>query len=233
MERCFQRLKQIPTVVFGAGWWEAQGRGEDFRRGKRHPRASKNRAKSSDDGRQELGKSWARSGPASSTPHPASRGRRIRQGASHQPGPAPDARSDGRASEEANSWGPFDSFRGAWVFLGRLGLSWGRLGGSWGRLGPSWGRLGGSWGRLGPSWGGLGESWGCLGAVLGGFGLSWANFWDPKSTPSNRIAILCRIQARFGPLLELVLVAFRFQNRYKNRVRFQTCQKLPPGHPKS
>ena len=145
MERCFQRLKTISDGRFWSGLVGSASRGEDFRRGKRQPRASKNRAKSSDDGRQELGKSWARSGPASSTPHPASRGRRIRQGASHQPGPAPDARSDGRASEEANSWGPFDSFRGAWVFLGRLGLSWGRLGGSWGRLGGSWGRLGGSW----------------------------------------------------------------------------------------
>jgi len=125
--------KAVSSVfkIFDARFWSglvgSASRGEDFRRGKRQPRASKNRAKSSDDGRQELGKSWARSGPASSTPHPASRGRRIRQGASHQPGPAPDARSDGRASEEANSWGPFGSFRGAW---GLLGPSWARLGGS-------------------------------------------------------------------------------------------------------
>jgi len=103
-------------------------------------------------------------------------------------------------------------------------------------LGCSWGRLS-AWiavlGCLGAVLGRLGAVLGRLGAVLGGFGLSWANFWDPKSTPSKLTAILCRIQARFGPLLELVLVAFRFQNRYKNRVRFQTCQKLPPGHQKS
>ena len=60
---------------------------------------------------------------------------------------------------------------GSWDALGRLGRSWGSLGGLFGRPGLSWGRF---WELLGLTWGVLGAFWavwGCVGAVLGP---SWA-----------------------------------------------------------
>ena len=87
----------------------------------------------------------------------------IRQGESHQPGPALDARSDGRASEEADS-------TQVNFALEIFGASWGQLVPS-AALGPRFLSLGGHFGIIFGAFeghfGSLGGSFGGLWAVLG------------------------------------------------------------------
>ena len=77
---------------------------------------------------------------------------------------------------------------GSWGVLGRLGPSWGRLGGvlrpSLGRLGTSWGRLGVVLGRPG---GVLGTSWGHLGGVLESSWSVWAGSWGRSESFLGRL----------------------------------------------
>ncbi len=86
----------------------------------------------------------------------------IRQGASHQPGPAPDARSDERASEEADSTRVELSIVNLWGVLGTIWLLlrlWEphflsleeHFWSLWGSFWEPWGVLWGSLGCLGPS----------------------------------------------------------------------------------
>ena len=87
----------------------------------------------------------------------------IRQGESHQPGPALDARSDGRTSEEADS-------TQVNFALEIFGASWGQLVPS-AALGPRFLSLGGHFGIIFGAFeghfGSLGGSFGGLWAVLG------------------------------------------------------------------
>ena len=90
------------------------------------------------------------------------------RGESHQPEPAPDARSDERTSEEADS--TRDNFA-----LEIFGASWGQLVPS-AALGPRFLSLGGHFGII---FGAFGGHFGSLGGSFGVFGPSWVVFSAP------------------------------------------------------
>ena len=89
----------------------------------------------------------------------------------------------------------------SWAVLGRLGPSWGRLGGV---LGTSWGRLGDVLGRLGDV---LGASWGRLGASCGtvlnmeralGLEIVFGTLFDPLMYPFG-VHLGSILETIFGP----------------------------------
>ena len=158
MERCFQRLKKFPTVVFGAGWWEAPAAGRTLGGVK----DSQEQAKTELRARMTGAKSWARAGQDLDR-HPARHTRQAGGGGyakAHPTSPAQHQTRD-RTGERAKK----PTVGGHLAPSVALGGSWGRLGAVLGGLGAVLGRLGAV---LGPSWGRLGAVLGRLGAVLGG-----------------------------------------------------------------
>ena len=121
----------------GRGWWDARQCMEFVQlwRGTKTSRTWQNLAGASKGMAPRVGpRVRPRTGHGDLARRPR-RGGGYARGASHQPDPAPDARSDGRASREADS-----TLRPPFLRLGdRFGSLWGPFLESWGSF---WGALG-------------------------------------------------------------------------------------------